>query len=330
MTLPSRGCSSDPAREDLARMPRLTLALTLLLTCCVWTNVRAYATRHVVIVVIDGARYSETLGDTSYANHRRMGRLMAPLGARAQCWNDGLTVTIPGHAAVLCGVYQPLANDGTERPHLPTLFEYFRENTGAPAAQTWFVAGKAKLAVLSNSDHPAYGAANAAQTSAAQLADTAVMADAGARMLSDHPVILAINLADTDRIAHGGDWAGYLRAIQVADSLVYDLWVKIQADTVLAGHTTLFVTNDHGRHDDDHGGCANHGDGCEGCRRVELLVMGPDSRTGYVSATRMQSIGIAPTCGRLLGIPTPCAADSAMSDLLLSAVGVRDGPAPTR
>jgi hypothetical protein len=311
-------------------MPRLALVLTLLLACCAWTRAQGYATKHVVIVVIDGARYSETLGDTSYANQPRMGRLMAPLGARAPCWNDGVTVTIPGHAAILCGVYQPLANDGTERPHLPTLFEYWRKSTGAPAAQTWFLAGKAKLAVMSNSDHADYGAAYAAQFSANDVADTQVMTLAEAQLLSGHPVILAMNLADTDRIAHTGDWAGYLRAILVADSLVYDLWTKIQADTALAGRTTLFVTNDHGRHDDAHGGFQNHGDGCDGCRHVELLVMGPDTRKGYVSATRMQQIGIAPLCGRLLGIPTPYAADTAMNELLLGTVDVRDGPVPPR
>jgi len=311
-------------------MPRLALVLALLLTFCAWARAQGYATKHVVVVVIDGARYSETLGDTSYANCPRMGQLMAPLGARAQCWNDGVTITIPGHAAILCGVYQALANDGSERPHLPTLFEYYRKSTGASSAQTWFLAGKTKLAVMSNSDHLAYGADYAAQISVDQPNDTGVMTVAEARLLSDHPAILAINLADTDRIAHTGNWTGYLGTLRVADSLVYDLWTKIKADTALAERTTLFVTNDHGRHDDAHGGFQNHGDGCDGCRHVELLVMGPDSKQGYVSGTRMQSVDIVSTCGRLLGIPTPYAADRVMSDLLLSDVDVGARPVPSR
>jgi hypothetical protein len=134
---------------------------------------------------------------------------------------------------------------------------------------------------------------------------------------TDRPAILAMNLGQTDQIAHTGDWPGYLHALWVADSLVFDLWTKIQADTALAGKTALIVTNDHGRHDDAHGGFQNHGDGCTGCRTVQLLALGPDFRTGYVSAASVRQIDIAPTCGALLGIPTPYAAGVVMDSLLV-------------
>lgn len=314
-------------------MHRIALVLAFLLVITSSTTARAYETRHVVIVVIDGGRYTETLGDTSFANEPRQGRLMAPLGGLGNCWNDGVTTTISGHAAVLSGTYQALANDGLERPHLPTLFEYYRAATGAPAAQTCFFSNKSKLAVMSNSDHPDYGDSLGAQTRVDCPGDIGVVAAARARLFTDRPAVVALNLADTDVIAHSGNWLGYLKSLQVADSLVYDLWTKIEADTGLAGRTTLFVTNDHGRHDDAHGGFTNHGDYCTGCRRIQMLVMGPDFKTGWVSATALQPVDIVPTVSVLLGIPVPYATGHVMDDLLLVPsipLEVRGEPAPGR
>lgn len=314
-------------------MHRIALVLAFLLVITSYTAARAYETRHVVIVVIDGGRYTETLGDTSFANEPRQGLLMAPLGCRGESWNNGITNTIPGHAAVLSGTYQALANDGTERPHLPTLFEYYRAATGAPASQTWFFSNKLKLAVMSNSDHPDYGDILGAQMKADFSSDIDVVTAAEAQLTADRPAIMALNLAETDMIAHSGSWPGYLRALQVADSLVYDLWTKIEADTGLAGQTTLFVTNDHGRHDDTHGGFAHHGDYCAGCRRIQLLALGPDFKTGRVSTAAMQPVDIVPTVGVLLGIAVPYATGHVMDDLLLVPsipLDVRGEPAPER
>jgi hypothetical protein len=312
---------------------RIALVLALLLACAPSPTAQAYETRHVVIVVIDGGRYTETLGDPNSANEPRQALLMAPLGSRGVSWNDALTVTNPGHAAILSGVYQALANDGSERPHLPTLFEYYRAATGAPASQAWFFTNKVKLGVMSHSDHPDYGASVGALVDASCPTDSAVVARAEAVLLADHPAVVGLNLAQTDISGHTGSWSAYLAALQKADSLVCDLWTKIEADTALAGRTTMFVTNDHGRHDDEHGGFQSHGCGCVGCRRVQLLALGPDFKTGFVSTARMQPVDIVPTVGVLLGFAAPYATGQVMDDLLLvppGLLGVGGEPAPER
>jgi hypothetical protein len=296
---------------------RASLLLALLLVAGLPPGAaRAYATRHVVIVVVDGARFSETFGDPAFAHTPRQGLDLAPLGCRGTGWNAGVTSTVPGHAAILSGAYQALANDGIERPHLPLIFEYYRAATGAPRSQAWFFSAKPKLDVMSNSDDPAYGDSLGACVDVSCPTDSAVVARAEAVLLSGHPALVALNLPQTDQVAHGGDWPGYLAALQRADSLVYDLWLKVQSDTALAGRTTLFVTNDHGRHDDAHGGFTNHGDGCDGCRRLQLLALGPDFRTAFVQAALAQQVDIAPTVGELLGFPTPWATGRVMTDLL--------------
>lgn len=297
-------------------MIRASLLSALLLAAALApATAGAYQTRHVVIVVIDGARYSETFGDSTYAQVPRQGFDLAPLGCRAVGWNAGVTTTNPGHASVLSGVYQAIANDGSERPHLPLVFEYYRAATGAPRSRTWFFAGKPKLDVMSNSDDPAYGDSLGAFVDASCPTDSAVVARAEALLRSAPPAIVALNLAQTDQIGHTGDWAGYLAAIHRADSLVYDLWLTIQSDTALADRTTLLVTNDHGRHDDAHGGFTNHGCGCDGCRRLQFLALGPDIRAGHVRQGVVQQVDLVPTVGELLGFPTPLAVGQVLTDL---------------
>ena len=271
--------------------------------------------RHVVIVVVDGARFSETFGDSTLANVPRQGLDLAAQGYRGASWNAGVTTTVPGHAAILSGAYQPLANDGSERPHLPLLFEYYRAATGAPRSQAWFLADKPKLDVMSNSDHPDYGDSLGASVDVDCPTDSAVVARAEAVLLAERPALLAMDLAQTDIVAHTGDWEGYLAALQRADSLIYDLWLTIRSDTALAERTALFVTNDHGRHDDEHGGFVSHGCGCDGCCRVQLLALGPGFRTDVVSPLLWQPVDIAPTIGALLGFATPLATGRVMTDL---------------
>lgn len=286
-------------------------------------------TRHVVIVAIDGARYTETLGDPTLAWHPRIGLGLVPIGAvPAACRNLGVTVTNPGMAALATATWQPIANDGAERPHAPTVGECLRQTTGAPASASWIVAGKAKLSVLAHSDHPAYGAAYASATDVGHGSDEATFLAARTRLLENRPRLMIVNLGLTDVRGHLNDWTGYLGAIRTADSLVWELWTAIQADTGLAGRTTLFVTNDHGRHDDAHGGFQNHGDGCEGCRRVELVMVGPDTRAGHASSAQYDLRDIPRTAAHLLGVPMPFAEGRALDDLLLEPTTPLDAPEP--
>ena len=87
--------------------------------------------QNVVIVVIDGARYTETFGaDSLYIPH--IWTQLRPLGT---IWtnfrNNGITKTDPGHASIATGTWQFIDNKGVIRPTQPTMFEYFRKESGA-------------------------------------------------------------------------------------------------------------------------------------------------------------------------------------------------------
>ena len=259
--------------------------------------------QNVVIIVIDGARYTETFGaDSLYIP--RIWTQLRPLGT---IWtnfrNDGITKTDPGHASIATGTWQSIDNKGKFRSTQPTIFEYFRKASGAPESATAVVVGKRKLGILAYSTHPDYGAKYKAFTSFGKN-DTSVVRKLKTTLRLNHPKLTLVNLPSTDAAGHSGNWTRYLSAIHVADSLIYDIWQMLQADSLYRSNTTLFVTNDHGRHDNLHGGFKNHGDDCEGCRHIMLFAIGRGFPVNTVVTKRRTQCDIAPTAGELLSFPT--------------------------
>jgi len=219
--------------------------------------------------------------------------------------NDGKTLTCPGHASILTGIWQRIANNGTERPHNPTIFEYLRKETSAPAQSCFVVSGKEKLNVLAYSTDPQYGKPYGASFVFGDTSDVETWLKVSATIDTYHPRMMIVNLPEVDLRGHAKDWGGYLFALHRADSLVGLIWNKIQSDSIYRNTTTLFVTNDHGRHDDKHGGFRDHGDSCEGCRHIMLLALGPEFPGGKVVTDTTRQVDLAPTAAYLLGIQIP-------------------------
>ena len=85
--------------------------------------------------------------------------------------------------------------------------------------------------------------------------------------------------------------------------------------------TALFITNDHGRHLDGHlDGFVSHGDDCAGCRKIELLAIGPDFRRGVMFDQHRSHIDVAVTCAALLGLTIPGSKGQIMQELFTSAI----------
>ena len=260
--------------------------------------------QNVIIVVMDGARYSETFGaDSLYIPH--IWNQLRPLGTIwTNFYNDGLTKTDPGHATIASGVWQYIDNKGIIRPEQPTVFEYFRKYTKASENATAVVVGKQKLDILTYSTHPDYGAEYKAPSFISST-DTSVMNDVKKVISLHHPRIMIINLPNVDGAGHSGNWSNYLQAIHIADSLIWNLWQTLQSNSLYRNTMTLFVTNDHGRHDTAHGGFKEHGDTCEGCRHILCLAVGRGFPVYRDISHRRTQCDIAPTVGELLSFPTP-------------------------
>ena len=265
--------------------------------------------QNVIIVVIDGARYSETFGGgNTYIPH--MYDDLRPAGylyTNFRIADEGKTETNPGHGTILSGTWQQIANDGSQRPTKPTLFEYFRKQLGSSLTGNYIIGGKAKLGILSYSIDPGYGSSYGATAICADIYDIAVYNNLIAVMDTISPNLILVSFSDTDRQGHGGVFTNYVNALTNADNLVYQLWQHIQAGDYgyTPTNTTLFVTNDHGRHDDAHGGFQNHGDDCEGCEHIMLLAIGKNVTPGVENSDPHFQIDIAPTVGDLLNFNTP-------------------------
>lgn len=271
----------------------------------------------VVIVVVDGWRYEDTYGDSSHQNIPHLWNDLRPLGTwHSRIYNFGVTYTAPGHAAILGGAWQPIPNDGTGRPTRPTLFEYFRQQTGAPASDTALIhvgGPDGKAGKWAHSTAKGYGEAVGAMQH--YLEDASGFEDAPVYDLAlnvfkqHHPRLVLIAFPAVDEWAHTGNFEAYLQSIRTVDDLIWRLWNALQADPFYAGQTTLFVTNDHGRRLDDF---TTHGGTTLSEQHVTLLTLGPRTPAGVKITTRRTLRDIAPTAGRLMGFSTPLAEGSVM------------------
>jgi hypothetical protein len=296
-------------------MTAIISSISVILFCF---NVIIYA-QNVIIVVVDGARYSETFGAADPSQTiLHLWNDLKPLGTlytNFKIAHEGQTVTNPGHSTVATGTWQTISNTGGEYPHKPTIFEYFRKELGASEIDNFMIGGKSKLEWIKHSDHQDYGIDYQATWSGNdERKDKSVynlLVNAMDNVMGNDypPRLIVVNFPETDKKGHTGVWDDYIAAIDTVDSLINDLWTKIQTDAFYKDNTTLFITNDHGRHDYDDANHAwkNHGDNCEGCEHIMCLALGRNVSPDQLISLPTFQTDIAPTVGTLLGFTTPLA-----------------------
>lgn len=286
----------------------------------------AYKTENVVIIVMDGARYSETWGDTTHKYIPKLSNELAPQGVVYSNFNNaGGTYTVAGYTAICTGIYQEINNTGNELPQNPGFFQLWRSVIKATASQAWIITSKDKLQILSNTTHPDWkdeftpsnncgnqglGVGSGYRT------DSATYKEAIKILQDDHPRLALIGFKQPDATAHKGNWDAYVGKIAATDEYVWKIWDFLQNDAFYAGKTTVFVTNDHGRHSDGvQNGFVSHGDGCEGCRHLMLFATGPDFRKDTVLTIERNLIDIPATIGELMGFEIPASDGEVMKEL---------------
>ena len=168
------------------------------------------------------------------------------------------------------------------------------------------IPGKKKLHMLAYSTDSGYGEEYGARyLSPGSATDTATWSILSTIMDEEHPRLVIVNFPGVDIVAHDSDWTGYLGAMRTADSLVYLLWMKIQSDGFYKNRTAMFVSSDHGRHDNAHGGFQHHGCPCRGCRHIIGLGVGPRFRPGAVVDDPVRQTDVQSAAARLLSIHIP-------------------------
>lgn len=313
-----------------------------------------YKSQYVFVVAIDGLRYTEGFASGStYIPF--LWDSLAPKGTiYTNFYNTGVTTSNSGHSQITNGVRQLLlvnANsrnlpDGKSslclydldhpqdlinsddpspenisidtdlRPTEPTLGEYYRKYTGAVKEKVYYINGHSQIWRNPVSLFPGYGPEYAPIVIPVR-SDLETLDTAYAVIERDHPTLCYVLFGETDADGHSGDTTKYLGQVMQVDSLIFQLWQKIQSDPVYANKTTMIITTDHGRHDEQHGGWKSHGDQCGGCRHVFLIALGPDIKSNTIIDAVRDHVDIAPTVGALLGFPTPIAQGKILSEMFL-------------
>ncbi len=300
-----------------------TLLLEVLFGCSKDPVAAAYKTKNIVVVVVDGPRYTETWG---YPGYKFIPARAMMLKGGVMCtkfYNNGHTFTNAGHSAMTTGVYQNIDNTGKEYPQNPSFFQYWLKSTGRPAAEAWVITSKDKLTVLSDCINPEWKGKFRPSTDcgvsglgSGMREDLVTFNNAKAIFSNAHPRLTLINFKEPDVSGHSKDSAGYLKGIQDTDRYIYMLWQQLQADKFYKNQTTLIVTNDHGRHTAGHkDGYVSHADDCDGCRHIELFAMGPDFKENYISNQSYDQIDIASTIAELMGFEIPTAKGKVIQEL---------------
>ena len=291
------------------------IALMLLLLVSIGI---CYQTNKVVLVIIDGLRYTEGLGDPSHEFVPHMYALSQQGAIVEPFLNDSLTYTARAIPAIWCGAWTEMLTfsdpscGGQQNSYseLPSIFEYYRRQLSRPESDCVYVLKN--LCSWKGSFDPGYGPNYWPLYHTVGSSDLDVWHEAEDILTVDQPSFMLLYLADVDHEGHSGNWNNYTHAITVADSIVGMLWNMLQSSPHYAGTTAMFVTNDHGRHTYDFSG---HGDGCEGCRTIQLLAVGPDIQDGLVSTTSRTLRDITPTIGELLGFDAEYSTGTAMTEL---------------
>jgi len=285
-------------------------------------NTSRYKTQNVIVIVVDGARYTETWGgDRSCIPHLAV--LLQQGVMCANMYNDGYCFTNAGHTAITTGVYQNINNNGLEYPMAPSFFQIWRKTYNRPPSEAWVIATKDKLEILSDCTNAAWQGKSRPMTNCGIAGlgtgyreDSVTFAAAKTILSGDHPRLALINFKQPDAAGHANDSAAYLQGIRDTDAYIYELWNLLQSDEFYKNKTTLIVTNDHGRHTAGHlDGFVSHTDRCEGCMHIELFAIGPDFKQHYECPRTYSQVDIAATVAELMNVQMPLAEGKVMKDL---------------
>ena len=132
------------------------------------------------------------------------------------------------------------------------------------------------------------------------------------------PSLLWITLHDID-IAHAGSYSLYVDAIKRTDRLCADIWKEVQNRPEYTGTTAMFVLPDFGRDSDTTSGgngFQHHRTGDAASRTTWMMALGPGIREGLVVDRPIESTGLVPTVGSLLGFSPSLAQGKPIEEVL--------------
>lgn len=302
---------------------RYFFILSLLILSCTYDKipVTPYQTKNVVVIVMDGPRFSETWGDSTHQYIPHLYNDMSDSGlVNTSFYNKGVTFTVNGHVALTTGSYQEIDNTGHDLPMYPSFLQHWIKSNLDQAPLAKIISSKDKLEVLANTNDFQWKNKFMPLTDCGingngtgYREDSVTFVNVMQALSVEKPRLLVINFKQPDNAAHLGSWANYLDGIKATDAYVYQIWQYLHTDPYYKNQTTLFYTNDHGRHLGSN--FQSHGDGCEGCRHIFLYAEGPDFKKGVEVNTARSLVDVHATIKELLHLKSSYTTGVVMQEL---------------
>lgn len=271
------------------------------------------APQNVVLVMSDGVRWQEFLGDKPDSflaegdKAPTFPRFWSTLAGQGVVFGDaeisnGAELSLPAYESIFAGFKQPCPDNDCARVPVETFPERLKRELGLAAAQVAAVASWPKIELAFS--HAAGAVAADAGQGGATRDDAETFPRALDYLRAQKPRFLFISLNDADEWAHKGDYPKYLETLRRYDAWLADLTAALDGLGDYGKNTTLIVTTDHGR------GVLwdwkNHGHR-PWARRVWLYARGPRVPKNGVRAAGGRHADIRPTVESLLGLaPRAC------------------------
>lgn len=285
---------------------------------------KKYKTEYVLVLIMDGPRWTETWGDPEHKYIPHMANDMAPYGIVSTAFrNNGPTYTNAGHTAICTGIYQNIKNNGLEFPKNPSMFQYWLKASGKAKNAAYVIASKDKLAILTDckdkhwkGKYRPYSDCGINGLYTGYRGDDVTYKRTIQILENDHPELVLVNFQQPDSWGHANNWDKYLAGTLASDEYIYRIFEFVRTNEFYKDKTTIFVTNDHGRHLDGHkDGFVSHGDNCEGCRHINFYAYGPDFKENVILDIPAEQIDIPVTIGELMGFTIEGSKGRVMTEL---------------
>ena len=285
----------------------------------------------VVVLVLDGIRLEESLGD-GYSDVLEMSTadilpkvrdIIDNHGVRVEgAMATGVTITAPGHSDLLTGLRHSFANypaddgAGAYLPEFPSLLAMFPE-------------GEALLATNSALVTPLHNSLSPHTVAAASIAnatsDRNVFTVLREHMTNSALQLVVANLHQADSQGHSGPVSGYGDKVLDLDASISSFWSWIQSEPGWQDETTLVLVADHGRHrsdnDSDNEDWRDHGDHCTGCREIPMALIGAQITPGAAVSGQYTLEDLGQTIAHLLDVDLPYGTGRVIDEALLTPSG---------
>ncbi len=263
----------------------------------------------VVVVIIDGPRYTETFGDSSHKHIPALYELSKKGTLLTNFYNNGITNTMNGLVAISTGNYQNVSNSNDALPLYSSFLHHWMQTYNIPSSKAWVISSKDKTEALclcgscSNNYNKPFANCGNAGLNTGYRSDAVTYSEALNTFIKYHPVATIVHFKEPDVSGHLGNWGAYLLNLNIVSSYTKSIYETLQNDPFYKDQTAFFITNDHGRHlDGIADGFISHGDNCEGCKHISLVAVGPDFKANFVDTNTYAQIDVAATINKMFDL----------------------------